>query len=360
MITRPATIVGRANGRSMIALTTLLPAKSSRARTHAMIVPNTAVVRTASVDRTSVSLNAATACGDETTSQKPDQPLPVDFQITAAMGRTTITSRKLVTNPTCRERAVPALSLRCVVGAGSPAPVAALASSGHSERLLDLLHDALVRVEPLLVDRAPAAEQLVGDLRLARPNGELRPELGQRLLVDGAVPVLGEDLLRGIRLQEPRERVPLGLVLALLDRRDVDVDQHRLARDDERHLPVDRLALEREQDVALAGEERVRGVRARRGLRDDGVAGELLHVVDRLLLGLAEPPLRDVRGEDVPLGDPARERVHRHGLDARLDQVVPRPDLLRVAVPQAVHDDRVPDDAVVALLVPVLVDEPLV
>ena len=43
-----------------------------------------------------------------------------------------------------------------------------------------------------------------------------------------------------------------------------------------------------------------------------------------------------------------------------LRQVVPPFDLLRVAVAEPVDDDRVPDDAVVALLVPVLVDQPLV
>ena len=94
MITSPATIVGSANGRSMIALTTDLPAKESRTRTQAMIVPNTAVVSTASVDMSSVSFSAETACGDETTSQKPDQPLPVDLQTTAAIGSTTMMSRK--------------------------------------------------------------------------------------------------------------------------------------------------------------------------------------------------------------------------------------------------------------------------
>ena len=99
-----------------------------------MIVPNTAVVSTASVEVTNVSLNAATACGEETTDQNPDQPLPVDFQTTAAIGRTTMTSRNDVTNPTCRERAVEALSLPWLVGAGSPgASLAALAASGNSE-----------------------------------------------------------------------------------------------------------------------------------------------------------------------------------------------------------------------------------
>ena len=104
-------MVGKANGRSMIAFTTDLPAKESRTRTHAMIVPNTAVVSTASVDMITVSFSAETAWGDETTSQKPDQPLPVDRQMTAAIGSTTMISRNVVTKPTCRERAIEALSL---------------------------------------------------------------------------------------------------------------------------------------------------------------------------------------------------------------------------------------------------------
>src|SRR5688500_8765117 len=120
MITSPATIVGSANGRSMMAFTTGLPAKESRTRTHAMIVPNTAVVSTASVDMIIVSFSADTACGDETTSQNPDQPFPVDRQMTAAIGSTTTISRNDVTKPTCRERAVEALSLRCAAGAGRP------------------------------------------------------------------------------------------------------------------------------------------------------------------------------------------------------------------------------------------------
>ena len=43
---RPATIVGSANGRSMSALTTDLPGKSSRTRTQAMSVPMTALMTT--------------------------------------------------------------------------------------------------------------------------------------------------------------------------------------------------------------------------------------------------------------------------------------------------------------------------
>ena len=112
MITSPATIVGSANGRSMIALTTDLPANESRTSTHAMIVPNTAVVSTASVDIASVSLRAETASGDETTSQNPDQPRSAAFEATAAIGNTTMIRRNVVTRPTCRERADETLSLR--------------------------------------------------------------------------------------------------------------------------------------------------------------------------------------------------------------------------------------------------------
>ncbi len=93
-------MVGKANGRSMIALTTLFPGNESRTSTHAMIVPKTAVVSTARVERIIVSLSAATACGDDTTSQNPLQPLPVDVQTIAAIGSTTITNRNVVTKPT--------------------------------------------------------------------------------------------------------------------------------------------------------------------------------------------------------------------------------------------------------------------
>src|SRR4026209_2750989 len=168
MITSPATIVGSANGRSMIALTRDFPANESRTSTQAMIVPKTAAPTPPRVPLIPDSFRAATACGEETTSQNPDQPSPVDLQTTAAMGSTTITSRKVVTKPACRERAdVAALSPRCSAGAGRRGVSVTVLVSGLSERLLDLLHDALPRVELLLVDRAPAAEQPVRDRRLA-------------------------------------------------------------------------------------------------------------------------------------------------------------------------------------------------
>src|SRR4029079_6484930 len=106
-----------ANGRSMIGLTRDFPANESRTSTQAMIVPKTAVVSTARGAVITDSFRAATAGGEETTAQTPAQPLPVDFQTTAAIGSTTTTSRNVVTKPTCRERAVEALSLRCAARA---------------------------------------------------------------------------------------------------------------------------------------------------------------------------------------------------------------------------------------------------
>ena len=60
-----------------------LPANESRTSTHAMIVPNTAVVSTASADIASVSLRAETASGDDTTCQKPAQPRSAAFEATS-------------------------------------------------------------------------------------------------------------------------------------------------------------------------------------------------------------------------------------------------------------------------------------
>ena len=109
--TSPATIVGSANGRSMTALSAVLPGNSSRTSTHAVTVPSTAFVSAAATEISSVSFSAETASADETVSQNPASPFPVDDQTSAAIGSATITDRKVVTKP--RERAVPvALSLR--------------------------------------------------------------------------------------------------------------------------------------------------------------------------------------------------------------------------------------------------------
>ena len=60
---RPATIVGSANGRSMIALTMLLPGSESRTSTQAISVPVTALIATTISEMANVSFSAATASG---------------------------------------------------------------------------------------------------------------------------------------------------------------------------------------------------------------------------------------------------------------------------------------------------------
>ena len=59
----PATIVGSANGRSISELTIRLPGNSSRTRTQAMIVPNTALIGDDDRPRSIVSFSAATPAG---------------------------------------------------------------------------------------------------------------------------------------------------------------------------------------------------------------------------------------------------------------------------------------------------------
>jgi hypothetical protein len=56
-----------------------------------------------------VSFSAATASGDETYRQKPDQPSCFDCQTSAAIGSATMTVRNADANP--REKTAPAFSL---------------------------------------------------------------------------------------------------------------------------------------------------------------------------------------------------------------------------------------------------------
>ena len=148
---RPATIVGSANGRSMIALTTLWPQKRSRTRIQATIVPMTALIRQTASETTSVSFSAATACGSVTASQKPVCPAFPACQTSAASGRRTIRLRYAVTNETPSHGP----------GHGTAAGRGRLSArelSSAALPALDLRHDPVARVEELLVDLRPAAE----------------------------------------------------------------------------------------------------------------------------------------------------------------------------------------------------------
>src|SRR5215213_1128826 len=95
----PATIVGRANGRSIRALTTRLPGNWSRTRTQAISVPIPAFPAATSSDTIRVKRSAATAWGSVAAAQKAAQPSRLERHTTAVSGRTTIRLRYRVTIP---------------------------------------------------------------------------------------------------------------------------------------------------------------------------------------------------------------------------------------------------------------------
>src|SRR4029453_16223738 len=95
----PATIVGRAKGRSMRALTTRLPGNSSRTSTQAMTVPITTLPAATTRATAKVRRSAARAWGRVAASQKAPQPSLPERHTTAVSGRTTIRLRDRVTAP---------------------------------------------------------------------------------------------------------------------------------------------------------------------------------------------------------------------------------------------------------------------
>src|SRR5215470_17010038 len=243
------------------------------------------------------------------------------------------------------DRAVLARPSAVILRAGAAARAARALMGGASDRLLDRDHASVVEVEPDLVHLAPASEQLVTDVEgragvvLLAPRGEVG-RLEHRLR-DRAIAVLGEDplLLGGVRVLDER----LGGGGGALRRHHRQLDQHRRLRNDE--LPLlpggeggVRLAFVGDEDVALAGEEGVRRGRAGRGLRDD-VLEELRDPRDGLLVAHARLPGLAVCGEHVPLRRSGGERIRRHDLNARLDEVLPGVDVLRIARPDDEGDE---------------------
>src|SRR6185503_5439821 len=103
-----------------------------------------------------------------------------------------------------------------------------LAATRPAHALLDPDHEAALQVEPALVGRAPAAELLVGDAGDAGTRRVLRRKALRDLRADGPPARLAEERLSGVALREADERVRRVTVLARLDHRDRELDQHRL------------------------------------------------------------------------------------------------------------------------------------
>src|SRR4051794_527139 len=361
----PATIVGSANGRSISALMSDLPRKRSRTSTHATSVPATAFIAATRIDMISVSFSAATACGAVMASTNAPRPPSVERATTAASGISTTTLSHSVATPSDSAADPPGAAAargrrRKTDPPAAGAEVRASLGSGDPRRLLDLRDRALVGVEEVVVDLRPAAE--VADREEALRRRELRLVLVEDGLVDGPVAPVGERLLGRGRQGEVEKRLRLLWVARLRDDRDRVLDRDGLVGGHVVDLLAlllrrDRLVLVGDEDVAGAGGEVVERLAARLVLDDDVLGDELAQVVEAGLRVLAAAALGAVGGEDVPLRRTARERVRGEHLDARLEQVVPRADVLRVALADDEADDRPRDEALRRRVGPVLGDE---
>src|SRR5882724_1659347 len=231
------------------------------------------------------------------------------------------------------------------------------ASALAATRAYELDHDSGLRVEEFLLDLRPAADVL--DREQLRSSREVEAARGGRH--DGPVAVLREDLLRVERPQELQERLRLRRMLRGRGDGDRVFDQDRRLRDHELDgltllLREHGFVLVPEEDVTAAREKRLQPFARAGRLRDD-VLPELPEIVDGLLRCLAGAKCTAVSGHHVPAGASRREWVRRDHLDARLEQVVPGLQLLRVAVTHDEDDYRACDHPLVLVLVPALRDE---
>src|SRR5215211_7944189 len=305
----PATIVGRAKGRSMRALTTRLPGNWSRTSTQAMTVPTTTFTPVTIRATRSVKRRAARAWGWVAASQNAPQPSRPERHTTAVRGRTTTRLRYRVTVP--RSSAAPPRT-------SSPIRrrVTTLVANRDADLLLDVGHDPGLLVEKLLVHIGPTAQVLDGEqarrLREAGPGGDRGS--------DRPVAALGVQLLGRLGPQEVDEGAGRGRVLGLGGDRDRVLDQDGVVR---HHvvdrllllLGVDGLVLIGQHHVALAADEGLERLTGRLVL--DGHVAEQLQQVGLGLLGaLAGLQLGAVGGHDVPLGPAGGERVGLDHLDA--------------------------------------------
>ena len=94
-ITRLATIVGSANGRSMTESTSRLPGKSSRVSTHATSKPNTRLITVTPIETVSVTRNDSNAALDVIAAQNAAHPPPAACHTIAASGSSTMTASQI-------------------------------------------------------------------------------------------------------------------------------------------------------------------------------------------------------------------------------------------------------------------------
>src|SRR4051812_34086166 len=199
----------------MRALTKLLPRKSSRTSTHAISVPVTTLISATIAEITTVISSAARAAGAVIASHSPPIPLSSDFVRTAASG-----SRTMMLN---HSEVTPSPTGPIVAPVAGRRRGSATVAIGLARRLVvDLGHGALVRVEELVVDLAPAAE-VVDRPQLLRLR-EVGRELGRHRRVDRAEAGLGPRRLALGRVLEVDERLRLLEVLGGVDHRDRVLD----------------------------------------------------------------------------------------------------------------------------------------
>src|SRR6478672_4684268 len=301
-----ATMVGRANGRSISAFTRLLPRKSSRTRTQAISVPMTTLTRATTAEAPSVTRSAASDAGAVTASQNSPSPPDRAVNVSAASGSSTMMLSQSTDTPIARGPTVP-VTRRIRAGrstrSGAGGAVVTLMTSLRGG-VVDHRDGPGVLGEEGLVDGFPATE--VGDRpELGRRREAGRVLLGHRL-VHRAEPGLGQQGLRRRRVEVVVERLGRGEVGAGLDHRERVLDLERRRRGDvldgvAAALEEDRLVLVADQGVAGALEEGVAGLTAGFRLGRDVVLDQGADVVQAVLGVGAAVALRRVRRARVPL-----------------------------------------------------------
>ena len=208
----------------------LLPRKSSRTSTHAVIVPSTALTAETISAAPSVSFNAATASGADTTAQNSCQPCFPDAQTSAAIGSTH--DQREEGRDEAERRAVAALSLGERALRRADERIAALASSRASDRLLDL------RPSGPCSGRTTPCPRRASRRCTCRRSGRSRAAtgyfvgvLGADLLFTGRQPYCANRCCASSPFMKRMNVFATSLFAAVLDHRDRQLDQHRLARD---------------------------------------------------------------------------------------------------------------------------------